>query len=383
MRIGSSGRLVGPFVVVLATIGGALAFGCGLILDIDDRTRRAVDSGLVFVDAGDVFVPVPEAPPDAGACPEGKKLCAGACVSKKDPEFGCAATTCDPCSLENAATTSCDDDGACVAATCRKGFSACSKPKLGCSYDLTSAATCGDCLRNCADPKVCSAGSCEDTCPSGTTNCNGACVDVATNANHCGSCGNKCTAGANGDPVCDNKICKVDCRANFDHCLGNALTCELKPVFYKDGDGDGWGDIAGGTVRQCTGGPGLAPSAGDCHDGDPRVYPGQKGYFPTSYRALSGAMSFDYDCNGVEQDAPGTPHFGGCDEKCIGAGFGPAGSGRTGPGVNDYCGSRNRYQCVQGGIVLNPSSLVPMAAPPAEPACGTTVTNEGDPNGCH
>lgn len=369
-----------PLVVVLTTIGGGLVFGCGLILDIDERGRRP---NVVFVDAGDVFVPVPEAPPDAGACPEGKKLCAGACVSTKDPEFGCAATSCDPCSLANAATTKCEE-GVCEAATCKTGFASCGKPKLGCSYDLSAPATCGECDKNCPVGKLCNPGTatCEDTCPVGTTACDGSCIDLNTNASHCGSCPVKCTAGANGDPACAAGKCIVECRTNYDHCAGNVLTCELKPVFYKDGDGDGWGDVAGGTTRQCAASTGWALNAGDCQDGDPRVFPGQKSYFPGWYRAANGQPSFDYDCNGVEQDPPGTPHFAGCLEpECKGEGFGPAGSGRTGAGVNDYCGSRKRFVCVKGGPV-NPSSIRPMADPIGG-ACGAVAVDEGEPNVCH
>ncbi len=44
----------------------------------------------------------------------------------------------------------------------------------------------------CPSFTVCSAGFCVPSCPSGQTACNGACVDLRTNASNCGACGVTC-----------------------------------------------------------------------------------------------------------------------------------------------------------------------------------------------
>jgi hypothetical protein len=55
------------------------------------------------------------------------------------------------------------------------------------------------------------------TCPTGTTLCNGACVNTATNANHCGACGTVCTGGR----VCSARACA--CAAGTTLCGGTCI----------------------------------------------------------------------------------------------------------------------------------------------------------------
>jgi len=375
----SSGGTTRPIAIVLTVVGAAWVVGCGLILDIDDRGRRT-DVDPFDAGGSDVVVPREEPGPDAGTCPDGQKRCNGVCVSKKSPDFGCAADACTPCSVLNAASLECSDDGVCQAATCKRGYAFCGQPKLGCSYDLTSPATCGDCGTSCSEGKVCDKGKCSDDCSVGTTNCSGACIDLATNASHCGVCGKKCTAGDNADPACSGSSCVAECRVNYDHCAGNPLTCELKPLFYKDVDKDGWGDPASSPVRQCTGGAGLSTKAGDCHDGDARVFPGQAEYFAEPYRhPTTGASSFDYNCDGVEVDLPGTPHFTTCGADCKASGYGLANSGRVGAGVNDYCGSKTRLSCE---AALIKASARPMASSGAAAFECSTASSAADANRC-
>ena len=62
-----------------------------------------------------------------------------------------------------------------------------------------------------------------DNCSPGSTDCNGACVDLNTNFNNCGSCGNTCndasicTADSCTDGVCDNQSGAQACNDN-DQC---------------------------------------------------------------------------------------------------------------------------------------------------------------------
>ena len=45
------------------------------------------------------------------------------------------------------------------------------------------------------------------SCPEGTSDCNGACVDTQTDTNNCGECGTACT----GTEVCNAGVCAPAC----------------------------------------------------------------------------------------------------------------------------------------------------------------------------
>jgi hypothetical protein len=66
----------------------------------------------------------------------------------------------------------------------------------------------------CAKPD---SGSSVSTCPDGQTSCNGACVDLNSNAQHCGSCDTSCAANQS----CGNGSCS--CASGYDLCGGT--TC--------------------------------------------------------------------------------------------------------------------------------------------------------------
>ena len=72
---------------------------------------------------------------------------------------------------------------------------------------------------NCGKTKYCSSGSCV-SCSSGTGNCNenagdGCEINLLTNNNNCGSCGNVCSSGSCQDGVCKN-IATAPYSINFD-----------------------------------------------------------------------------------------------------------------------------------------------------------------------
>ncbi len=383
-------------LLAVSTVGALAAFGCAQVLGVDGQLALRSDGTspkdagsevVVIYDAGDVFVPLPEAG-DPNACPAGQLRCAGVCVSKKDPKYGCGASDCKPCSIANVAALACSDDGHCLASTCKTGYSACNQPENGCAFDLTNKETCGTCLNNCAVGTVCNAGFCDTQCPVETTECNGSCVDTKSSANNCGGCGIKCPTATNGDAVCIGGDCAIACHTGYAHCDGNKKgACAFEPPWFKDNDGDGFGDVAQ-SKNACTAdlaGPGFVATPGDCFDGDKNVFPGQAAYFPLPYRNVKGETTYDYNCDGVETDRPGTPHFSTCNKDCVGNGYGPAGSGRVGPGVNDYCGSRTAYNCTTGGEVVPTSSPIhPMQSSSGAqlPVCGIQVL-DAPPDGCH
>ena len=57
-------------------------------------------------------------------------------------------------------------------------------------------------------------------CQSGLTSCNGQCVDTATDATNCGSCGNTCNQGQS----CVNGACVTTCPSGTTECNGNCVT---------------------------------------------------------------------------------------------------------------------------------------------------------------
>lgn len=80
-------------------------------------------------------------------------------------------------------------------------------PADGASCTLSSGSDCDpECGAACGTASACLDICCTDTTTLGTT-CGGTCVDVETNVEHCGECGNACEA----DEVCHEGACKVNC----------------------------------------------------------------------------------------------------------------------------------------------------------------------------
>jgi hypothetical protein len=112
---------------------------------------------------------------------------------------------------------------------------------------------CGSCGHDClAQGLVCSAGACVLTCPPGTTNCSGACVDLDTDPAHCGSCTKVC-AFAHATATCIDRTCVMGpCLsgyANLDRndATGCEHTCQVWPPVAEtcndqDDDCDGQTD---------------------------------------------------------------------------------------------------------------------------------------------
>ena len=91
-----------------------------------------------------------------------------------------------------------------------------------------------------------------------------------------------------------------------DNCNGNqneinATSCTN---FYRDFDGDGYGD-SNALSCSCTGGIPDAyytvTTGGDCYDQNSQAAPGQAGYFTNS----RGDGSFDYNCDGQQESELG------------------------------------------------------------------------------
>ncbi|HWP09025.1 MAG TPA: hypothetical protein VNN72_24955, partial [Polyangiaceae bacterium] len=170
---------------------------------------------------------------------------------------------------------------------------------LGCEGDLSDnldGKACGA-KGECVDGYVCDtatnvcvkAGSVPAGCRAYEIECDGVCVSLETNANHCGGCGAACTAPENGVPACVNSSCKLACADGFAPC---GETCV-----------DLTSDAAscGACGRACP-----MPDNGSplCEDG-----------------TCAHICDADYDdCDGVCVDTTSDPdHCGGCDTACASA----------------------------------------------------------------
>ncbi|MBK8255919.1 MAG: hypothetical protein IPK82_25040 [Polyangiaceae bacterium] len=141
------------------------------------------------------------------------------------------------CNLANA-TEACTS-GACAIASCNSGFGNCDNDTAtGCEVNLnTSLANCGGCGNTCAYTNAaesCSNGSClMGACDSGWGNCdnnnaNGCEVNLDTTLTSCGSCGNTCNL-PNAAETCTGGTCQVaSCDMPFANCDNNpANGCEI------------------------------------------------------------------------------------------------------------------------------------------------------------
>jgi hypothetical protein len=223
----------------------------------------------------------------------------------------------------------------------------------GCDTTLSECTdyTCNDvkaaCSTSCSGPLDCQLGK--------YCSVNSTCVDRKVDGIACGTddeCRNDhCAIPAGGTTgVCCNTKCDSPFTCNQSGSVGSCqcpgvvcgagIACQL---FYRDGDGDGYGDASGtialGTAQAgCTGSPpaGFVADNTDCDDGDPNVHPGQTAFFAT---VSAGKHTFDYDCDGsIEKE---TPEFPGGSCKFCGV---PGACATTSP----YCAAAKdtaSFQC--------------------------------------
>ncbi len=179
---------------------------------------------------------------DGGACPSGYGDCdddpSNGCETALDTELNCGA--CDK---------ACLTDQLCINALCQlscgAGTGDCDEdPATGCETDTTSALDhCGACGEPCgADNGTpdCVDSACTIDCDFGWDDCdddraNGCEVATATDAAHCGSCGNTCPGAAHATATCVAGGCGLQCEAGWDDCDGNPSNgCEVNLTSDED-----------------------------------------------------------------------------------------------------------------------------------------------------
>ncbi|MEO7483061.1 MAG: hypothetical protein ABIT81_04830 [Ferruginibacter sp.] len=123
---------------------------------------------------------------------------------------------------------------------CNSGYGNCDNNNAnGCETNLTNnLANCGACGNVCSaganSSATCTSGVCGLVCNAGFGNCdnnnaNGCETSLSNNMANCGACGNVCSAGANStSATCTGGICVLTCNAGFGNCDNNSANgCEV------------------------------------------------------------------------------------------------------------------------------------------------------------
>ncbi|ACY14082.1 cadherin-like beta sandwich domain-containing protein [Haliangium ochraceum] len=277
-------------------------------------------------------------------CADGFIECGGKCIDPTSDRANCGT-----CGI------ACDDgyvcsDSAC-ALSCQSGLDMCGDDDdATCVNVMTDRANCGDCGIECADGYVCDgSGQCALSCQEELVKCGSQCIDPATNREHCGAfgdCNNDPNDGVDGalgdecggDQVCSPDGCVLDCPGALVNCDGAcidpATNREHCGAFgdCNDQSNDG---VEGSSGDECTGDLVCGPDGCvlDCPGN--LVNCGGACIDPASNRTFCGAYG---DCNDNPDDGVDGSNGAicGAGEICQGA----AGCVGTCPEGQRLCGSR-------------------------------------------
>ncbi|MEI9950156.1 MAG: hypothetical protein WDO74_14570 [Pseudomonadota bacterium] len=216
----------------------------------------------------------------AVSCPAGQLNCDGTCINPASDRSYCGATT--GCGVDDvgskgsacAVGTVCSD-GAC-AVSCAAGQLDCDGICINPASDRSYCGATAGCGLNdvgskgaiCATGKVCSAGTCAVSCPAGQLNCNGSCVNPASDASYCGatagcglnglgSAGTACAAGLR----CEDGACAVSCPGAQLDCGGACINPASDSAYCGATAGCGENSVGSPGVA-CA--PGTVCAGGSC-----------------------------------------------------------------------------------------------------------------------
>ena len=184
-------------------------------------------------------------------CPQSWNLCNGACSNPTTDDANCGG-----CGAACAQGKVCSM-GQCLA-SCGMPLVSCN---LMCIDPRFDPANCGKCGALCPRPvngiASCVNGNCGlGACDASFRNCdgipaNGCPINVTNDLNNCGKCGGTCGAVANATPTCQAGVCKAQCANNFADCDGQyANGCEVNLTTDSNNCGK-CGNVCG-NGRQCS-----------------------------------------------------------------------------------------------------------------------------------
>ncbi len=160
-------------------------------------------------------------------CAAGQTMVGTTCVDVQTDARNCGRAG-NACALANVATQRCQG-GQCAVGACAAGFADCDGMAAnGCEVNTaTDASHCGACGTRCTGPNgtsTCAMGACSPlACSAGFSDCdrnpaNGCEAALASDANNCGRCGNRCV-GMNSMGACAMGACgALTCNAGFEDC---------------------------------------------------------------------------------------------------------------------------------------------------------------------
>jgi len=157
------------------------------------------------------------------------------------------------------------DTGTDAGVVCRQGTVACNGQ---CVDTRSDPEHCGRCGEVCTAGRLCAAGAC--VCPAGTVPCGSLCVRPQNDLNHCGGCRRQCPNRPNTARTCVDAACVATCAAPYLDCNNNTDDgCETDPrtTLLHCGACNRRCDVAQGLARcvagACTVG-GCNAGFGDC-----------------------------------------------------------------------------------------------------------------------
>ena len=165
---------------------------------------------------------------DVNHCGDCNKVCGGDHVIPKCENGGCVVE------CELGYTVKKDKTG-CEPIICSDGEKKCTNltPQICENNEWKAQPACTTSQANAE--ATCENGICGSKCKSGYEDCNGSCVNLQSDLNHCGSCAKVCNI-ANAINKCENGVCKFTCESgyvlssdgkscNFKNCDENTTRC--------------------------------------------------------------------------------------------------------------------------------------------------------------
>jgi len=228
-------------------------------------------------------------------CPVGLLACDGGCIDPHTDANHCGASgDCTGPELGQACTAdeACEE-GACVP-RCDPGELVCDGACVDPDSDPQHCGATWQCMgmdagEVCQPPQVCDQGACESSCSPPLSPCDGGCVDLGTDRDHCSGCGLACEPGES----CSGGVCELGCPDGQVSCDDRCIDPLTDPLFC-------------GAQSPCSGG-GRGES---CEVGQACVDGGCQAACPTGFLRCDGG------CREVASDPA---HCGACGAACDGA----------------------------------------------------------------